>query len=553
MKMAMKKTTLVLMLLFAISLGFAQYQDVFDYVPKTDGYLSVNDGFSVQIFGKGTGYNVYNNLRGRVDIIAWKADKEYVTMIARLRGWNTDEEAFYYSIKVDGRQSKAKAEATLLFTLPDLSGYRLNLARTNDAAINLRSESSVKGKKVGQYQTNNIVTFTGKLQNKCEIDNATDYWYSIDYSGSPAWIYGKYISFPSGISITLESLGVKPAAEQSGLSNGNGVTAKNSAGTAEPASYKINVVFDKREPVFNVYKNGDILIKNEFHSFSAQRDITIKNKDKTIADIRSAMYSVYSPKLNKIFYLTYLFGDSCFAYSIDCATGEGAQLMNYHGYELVPNYSKLCMNKDGTKLFVADTTYRWEDIAILELLEIDAATNKITKRYISDFPPWRFTDFGKLNDEIFYFIEFDPTVISFFKLQDDKLKEIDNVALSDYDFEVGYQDDISPRYMQNSDYAVMNFDNWNESKTLVFGYENGKIVDCSSKIKGDAFATFFWNDNWYLLTLEEKETGIFRLYDANLNELSSVENKKVLESGQYCVNAGFDGNGNVTVNYEWSK
>ena len=163
------------------------------------------------------------------------------------------------------------------------------------------------------------------------------------------------------------------------------------------------------------------------------------------------------------------------------------------------------------------------------------------------------TDFGKLNDEIFYFIEFDPTVIRFFKLQDDKLMEIDDVELSDYNFEVKYQDDISPRYMQNSDYAVMNFDNWNESKTLVFGYENGKIVDCSSKIKGDAFATFFWNDNWYLLTLEEKETGIFRLYDANLNELSSVENKKVLESGQYCVNAGFDGNGNVTVNYEWSK
>ena len=548
MKMAMKKTTLVLMLLFAISLGFAQYQDVFDYVPKTSGYLSVNDGFSVQIFGSGTGYNVYNNLRGEVDIIAWKADKQYVTMIARLRGWNTDKEAFYYSIKVDGRQSKAKAEATLLFTLPDLSGYHLNTAQTNDAAINLRSESSVNGKKVGQYQKSNAVTFTGKLQNKCEIDNATDYWYSIDYSGSPAWIYGKYISFPGGISITLESLGVKTS------NNVGGGIAKNSGSGAEPASYKINVIFDKREPVYNVYNNGDILITNELQPWSTHRDIKIKNKDKTIADIGSALYSVYSPKLNKIFYLTYLFGDSSFAYSIDCATGEGAQLMDgYQTSELTVNYSKFYMNKDGTKLFAANTAYGWEDTMILELLEIDAATNKITKRYISDFPPWRFTDFGKLNDEIFYFIEFDPTVIRFFKLQDDKLKEIDNVALSDYDFEVKYHDDISPYYMQNSDYAIINFNNWNENKTLVFGYENGKIVDCSSKIKGTALTTFFWNDNWYLLTLEKKDTAIFRLYDANLKELSSAESKKVMDSSQYYVSAGFDGNGNITVNYEWSK
>ena len=547
----MKKIILVLMLLFAISLGFAQYQDVFDYVPKTDGYLNINDGFSVQIFGKGTGYNVFNDLRGKVDIIAWKADKEYVTMIARLRGWNTDKEAFYYSIKVDGRQAKTKAEATLLFELPDLSGYRLNAAQTNDAAINLRSESSVKGKKVGQYQKNNIVTFTGNLQNKCEIDDATDYWYSIDYSGTPAWIYGKYISFPGGISITLESLGVKSARQATG--GQASLAAKNTAGAStEPASYKINFVFDDRKPVYDIYKNGDILIKNELHPYSTQRDIIIKKKDKTIADIRSAMYSVYSPKLNKIFYLTYLFGDSCFAYSLDCATGEGEQLMNYHGYELCPNYSKLCMNKDGTKLYAANTAYGWEDNMILELLEIDAATNKVSKRYISDYWP-KFTDFGKLNDEIFYFIEFDPTVIRFLKLQDDKLMEIDDVELSDYNFEVGYQDDISPRYMQNSDYAIINFSNWNKSKTLVFGYENEKIVDYSSKIKGEALSTFFWNDNWYLLTVEEKETGIFRLYDANLNELSSVENKKVLESDQYYVNAGFDSDGNITVNYEWSK
>ena len=349
----------------------------------------------------------------------------------------------------------------------------------------------------------------------------------------------------------MESLGVKSARQATG--GQASLAAKNTAGAStEPASYKINFVFDDRKPVYDIYKNGDILIKNELHPYSTQRDIIIKKKDKTIADIRSAMYSVYSPKLNKIFYLTYLFGDSCFAYSLDCATGEGEQLMNYHGYELCPNYSKLCMNKDGTKLYAANTAYGWEDNMILELLEIDAATNKVSKRYISDYWP-KFTDFGKLNDEIFYFIEFDPTVIRFLKLQDDKLMEIDDVELSDYNFEVGYQDDISPRYMQNSDYAIINFSNWNKSKTLVFGYENEKIVDYSSKIKGEALSTFFWNDNWYLLTVEEKETGIFRLYDANLNELSSVENKKVLESDQYYVNAGFDSDGNITVNYEWSK
>ena len=186
----MKKIIIILLLLLT-NFCFAQEINIYDFTPETKGYLNINNGFSVQIIPSknNVAYNIFNNLKGSVDVVAWKTDKEYVTIVARLRGWNTDKTAEYYSILIDGRTSKTSASSTLLSQLPDLSDYHLNSARTNDAAINLRSESNVKSKKVGQYQKNNSVIFTGKTENKCSIDDATDYWFSIDYSGTHAWIY----------------------------------------------------------------------------------------------------------------------------------------------------------------------------------------------------------------------------------------------------------------------------------------------------------------------------------------------------------------------------
>ncbi|MBQ5647212.1 MAG: hypothetical protein IIV07_09115 [Treponema sp.] len=179
---------LTLFLFFLIKYNiYADNPSIFDYVPKTRGYLSLNDGFSVQIIGDGATYNVFNNINGQVDQIAWKANKEYVYIIVRLRGWNNENNAQYYLIEIDGRKTKAKGTAYLLSEIPDLSDYHLNQAFTNDSSINLRSESSVNGKKLGQYQINNTVYFTGKMENKTEIDNANDYWFSIDFFGQPAW------------------------------------------------------------------------------------------------------------------------------------------------------------------------------------------------------------------------------------------------------------------------------------------------------------------------------------------------------------------------------
>ena len=56
---------------------------------------------------------------------------------------------------------------------------------------------------------------------------------------------------------------------------------------------------------------------------------------------------------------------------------------------------------------------------------------------------------------------------------------------------------------------------------LIFEYKDGKVVECSSKIKGNVLTSLFQNDNWYLLT-GEKKTGTIRLYDAKLNELKDA-------------------------------
>ena len=108
----MKKYIFILLLFFFGSC-FAQEKDVFDYITATNGYISINNGFSVQIISsrKDQVYNVFNDLRGSVDIVAWKADKKFVTMIVRLRGWNTDKTAEYYSVIIDCRAEKPKGSS----------------------------------------------------------------------------------------------------------------------------------------------------------------------------------------------------------------------------------------------------------------------------------------------------------------------------------------------------------------------------------------------------------------------------------------------------------
>ncbi len=542
----MKKIIIILLLLLT-NFCFAQEINIYDFTPETKGYLNINNGFSVQIIPSKTNvaYNIFNDLKGSVDVVAWKTDKEYVTIVARLRGWNTDKTAEYYSILIDGRGSKTSASSTHLSQLPDLSDYHLNSARTNDAAINLRSESNVKSKKVGQYQKNNSIIFTGKTENKCSIDEATDYWFSIDYSGTPAWIYGKYITFSGCADVSLESLGL--------IKN-----EKSETKTVLPNSVlKLNCVSNSSAPVYNIYKKDDTLIKIENNIYFQAGSINIKKGNKQIADIGAHQYSVYSSKLNKLFYITYLMDLRGFAYSLDCNTGNGEQLKDIYNSQLTPYYSKIFLSDDETKLFAVDCTYIYEDIPNLELVEIDVATNKILHTYIYDYPPFMCCTFGKLNDEIFYFVidprnESGPNTIQFVKLQGDKLTEIASFKIEDYNFEVEYADEISPVYLHKSDYAILTSPYYRNDKTLIFEYKDGKVVECSSKIKGNVLTSLYQNDNWYLLT-GEKKTGTIRLYDAKLNELTSQVHEDYKDSSYYFTKAGFDNAGNLTVIFEFSK
>mgnify|MGYP003319235563 CR=1 FL=1 len=117
---------LSLFLFFLIKYNiYADNPSIFDYVPKTSGYLSLNDGFSVQIIGNGATYNVFNDINGQVDQIAWKANKEYVYIIVRLRGWNNENNAQYYLIEIDGRKTKAKGTAYLLSEIPDFPIWKI--------------------------------------------------------------------------------------------------------------------------------------------------------------------------------------------------------------------------------------------------------------------------------------------------------------------------------------------------------------------------------------------------------------------------------------------
>lgn len=542
----MKKVFIVLLFLLA-SFCFAQEQDIFNYTPRTKGYLSIDNGFSVQIipYKNKITYNIFNNLKGCVDIVAWKTDKEYVTIIARLRGWNTDKTAEYFSILIDGRTTKTKANSKLLSQLPDLSDYYINSAWTNDAAINLRSESNVKSNKVGQYQKNNTVIFTKKTENKCSIDDATDYWFSIDYSGIPAWIYGKYITFESSANISLESLRFIKS-EKTIKKDFNQTT-----------SLKLNCITGSSKTLYNIYNKDNILIRMENTSYYSHGSINIQKGNKQIADIKSVQYSVYSPKFNKLFYLTYLMDYRSSAYSLDCTSEKGEQLQSIYSSELTPYYSKVFLSNDETKLFAIDSVYSNEDMPSLALIEIDVATNKVLNTYTTSYPPFHICSFGKLNDEIFYFvtnprIDYEPNIIKFAKIQGNKLTEIASFKFEDYNLVDQYADEVFLIDLQTSNYAIINSHDFRNDKSLIFEYKNENVIECSSKVKGAILSSFYMNDSWYLLSAE-KSTGTIYLYDANLNELKTEVYKDYATGYIIFSKVGFDSTGEITVIFENDK
>ena len=548
---------LSLFLFFLINNIYADNPSIFDYVPKTSGYLNLNDGFSVQIIGDGATYNVFNNLNGQVDQIAWKANKEYVYIIVRLRGWNNENNAQYYLIVIDGRKTKAKGTAYLLSEIPDLSDYHLNQAFTNDSSINLRSESSVNGKKLGQYQINNTVYFTGKMENKTEIDNANDYWFSIDYFGQPAWIYGKYVTFSKTLSITLESLGVIDSQE---LNKDEKINLK------PIHNMELKCIYSTDESLYNIHQDDNIIVKIERPNigYDSQYNIFIQKDDKKIAEIKNVINSVYSSKSNKLFYMKYMGGGmGSSLHYIDCNTGLGGNLsenlytIGTKKSGLYPMYSQMIFSEDFSSVFFAEYCYGYWDNQCITIVEFDVETNEIINSYYSeDYRPTQFQTFGKLNDKIFYFVtnprNSEEKAIVFFKIEGKKLVEIEKININDIDYK--YEDSVLPINLPDSNIAIITFFDFSNNKTLVLEYVDGKIIINDSKINGVIYTTLTKNDEVYLLSIEKNDEGIVRIYDSKCNEILSTVSKYA-KKGAYeqLAKAGFNSDGNITVMFEMFK
>ena len=552
-----KSYFLVLFLVFIFNYNiyvYAESPSIFDYVPRTSGYLNLNAGFSVQIIGDGATYNVFNNLNGQVDQIAWKANKEYVYIIVRLRGWNNENNAQYYLIVIDGRNTKTKGTAYLLSEIPDLSDYHLNQAFTNDSSINLRSESSVNGKKLGQYQINNTVSFTGKMENKTEIDNANDYWFSIDYFGQPAWIYGKYVTFSKTLSITLESLGVIDSQE---LNKDEKINLK------PIHNIELKCIYSSDESLYNIHQDDNINVKIERPN-GYQYNIFVENDDKKVAELKNVVNSVYSSKSNKLFYMKYMgVGMGSSLHYIDCNTGLGENLseklytIGTKKSGLYPMYLQMIFSEDFSSIFFAEYCYGYWDNQCIAIAELDVETNEIINSYYSeDYWPNQFQTFGKLNDKIFYFVtnprNSEEKAIVFFKIEGKKLVEIEKVNINDIDYK--YEDSVLPINLPDSNIAIITFFDFSNNKTLVFEYVDGKIIINDSKINGVVYTTLTKNVEVYLLSIEKNDEGIVRIYDSKCNEILSTVSKYA-KNGAYeeLAKAGFTSDGNITVMFEVFK
>lgn len=193
----MKKTLLVICALLVCTGAFSD--SLFDYIPHLSGHYEGADDFYCDITNDGTSYGIYNN-NGHVDILAVTANEVSITFVVRLRNWDTNGKARFFTIALDNTYYLLSVweEKPSLFSFYTFSG------ETNDDRINFRDTPGLTGDKIGQYQKGNTVSFTGEYEGWSAIDGAEDYWYSFTYNGQKAWMYGKYISFSDTVTMTAE-------------------------------------------------------------------------------------------------------------------------------------------------------------------------------------------------------------------------------------------------------------------------------------------------------------------------------------------------------------
>lgn len=561
----MKKLfSLVFSFLMIVGL-FAQEDSIFNYVPKTSGYLNLQEGFTVQIIGNGSCYNVFNDSRGSTDVIAWKADKKTVDMIVRLRGWNTEGTALYYTVTIDGSKSKTKGLVKQIKGEPDLNGYILNQPKTNDSKINLRSTAGTSGKKVGQYQKGNSVKFTGKVSNKSNIDESEDYWYSVDYSGTPAWIYGRYISFSWSAVITLESLGVvKKAESKSEVSKSNA-----------PDLTDIKMVVSNDCKVYSVFNTANAVMRIEscdLHETDA--DLVIKSADgkKLIADIEAYdSQFVYNQETGKLFYVSekYIYGyPGTDEISFIKGNGDGDRIQKKSTYN--PNIDVLangfCTDKDHSYLYFVSLKPNDDDGFGDCLCRYNIKTGELDESDYCYLLNSRLI--GVINKSIFVFCSMGysnkPESVDFYKVENFDNGEISQLfswSLDALGVDIPYSDYIKVLNFPNDEYAIMSFTDRNGSiKSFVFGVGKGDdVFKYGDRVKGDVFDTFQYDNQVYLASIEYTGTrkGYIHIYKENLFVpvvTKEFDYSKINSPSFRPVKAGFNEKNEITVVFiDWEK
>jgi hypothetical protein len=526
------KRGIISVILFGLflSMHLSAQSDVFDiyqYTPKVNSsYINAPEGFSIQIitYKNAINYNIFNNIRGRTDVIAWKSTPQNVFLVTRLRGWNQENEASYYLIQVN-EESKAKVQK--IDGIPKLDmDYYFCKAKTNDNAINVRDKGDLDGKKIGQYSINNEVSFSGLLLNKCLIEDAIDYWYSFNYNGEIAWIYGKYLTFDYSALINEETLRLKKS------------NIEYSKNTVLKDISKLNIevsVTNGKNPnpkVYDIYQNGDtqLSVENNGVSLYSNSRIIITKESKTLSNIecRSGQYA-YIPDSNRLYYVTYSSGDNNLLNCIDCSNGSSILLRNIHNQRLNIYTSNIDMNSSRTNLLFASQIYtkEWDDVPMLAINLLSIKDNSITTIPLNVKPNLQYFNFGFITNEIIYIRGLSETTneIEFYRLSGHSLVPISKGVIEyGMDFtNYGYEDWFNYYKAPGITYVLISLDPeyTGSNKSLVLGLENNVFKDFSSKINGFIINTFHYNGQWYIGTIsytdKSNTIGTIYIYDQSFH------------------------------------
>ena len=558
---------------------FAFADDIFNYVPRTSGYLDAGNGFSVSIRDSGKSYSVFNNTKGETGILAVQATTEQVVFIVRLREFSTNGTASFWRITVrprtpaeksasestrplsdyseqelieylltygtfpdsPERADEAVATSELISGKPDLTGFWICGGRTNDSSVNFRDAAGIKGARVGQYQKGNAVQFTGSMDGWAAIDNTEDYWYSFSYSGSTAWMYGKYLEFGSSVSFTTDmftgpQVFTSPAVRPLGITAGKPIESLPVIG----AEYG-----DQDNLLSEAYDTGvstvEILSNGYFFLYQDKR-VRISGSAGEIAsfDVQDCWYDESSAIL---YYLQYVYGNTNELCAIDCRTGMSVPV-TADETSLYTSTSLFAVSPDGKKIAVTTQSYDWNDCPV-EAIEIIDTKAKTHTAYQYDNPATfsneHITSLTWLSDSDFVLTvdkyQADSVTVIWYKMSGNRL-----VPECNWTFEAIYQHSAFIPLAQSGTMLV-SAEDWHtwHPFTMLLEFKNGRITR-KPGIEGSFTGTFRYQGKMYIGAYEDLDTSrntcTVVIYDDALNEVRRESQVKLTAYSPQVCNIG---------------